>query len=95
MDAPDITPAETTGDRIEGAPTAPALPVAQAAPPTPAGLAPSPATPAGLAPSPAASAGGATPVAAAASGAVVGQPRSPVAWVVPPGLPPRPSHPGA
>ncbi|MER6435825.1 MULTISPECIES: hypothetical protein [unclassified Streptomyces] len=85
MDAPDITPAETTGDRIEGAPTAPALPVARAAPPTPAGLAPSPAAPAG----------GATPVAAAASGAVVGQPRSPVAWVVPPGLPPRPSHPGA
>lgn len=85
MDAPDITPAETAGDRIEGAPTAPAVPVAQAAPSAPAGLAPSPAAPAG----------GATPVAAPASGAVVGQPRSPVAWVVPPGLPPRPSHPGA
>lgn len=85
MDAPDNAPAETTGDRLAGSPTAPVDPVGPVVAPTaPFGPAVSPAAPT----APAASA---TPATAAASVRA----RSPIAWVVPPGLPPRPSHPGA
>ncbi|MEU1530712.1 hypothetical protein [Streptomyces fagopyri] len=85
MDAPDNAPAETTGDRLAGSPTAPVDPVVPVV--APAGPAVSPAAPT----APAASATPATPATAAASVRA----RSPMAWVVPPGLPPRPSHPGA
>ncbi|MFE5136725.1 hypothetical protein ACFRDV_03480 [Streptomyces fagopyri] len=85
MDAPDNAPAETTGDRLEGAPTAPLGPLEPVEPVTaPVGPAVSPTAPA----VPAASATSATAAASVPA-------RSPLAWVVPPGLPPRPSHPGA
>ncbi|MFJ2393402.1 hypothetical protein ACIOTI_11690 [Streptomyces sp. NPDC087843] len=83
MDAPDNAPAETIGNRLMGAPADPAVPAAPAGPTAPA--------------APATSAISVTSAASVASAeATEAVPaRSPMAWVVPPGLPPRPSHPGA